>query len=99
MADRLAADGWLDAGYNQVNVDDCWSLKTRDNATNQQVADPDRFPEGIAGLSAYVHAKGLKLGLYNDIGTRTCGGYTGIDGNYQLDADTFADWDIDMIKE
>jgi len=49
-------------------------------------------------LAGYVHSKGLKFGLYNDIGTETCGGYTGIDGNYVLDANTFASWDIDMIK-
>eukprot|EP01083_Nonionella_stella_P016196 45299_1 len=98
MADRLANDGWLALGYNQVNIDDCWSLRTRDPQTNEQVADPNRFPNGIKGVADYVHKLGLKLGLYNDIGSKTCGGYTGIDGNYQLDAQTFASWDIDMIK-
>eukprot|EP01084_Bolivina_argentea_P097412 175107_1 len=98
MADRLANDGWKELGYTQVNIDDCWSLKQRDNVTNKQVADPDRFPNGIKGVADYVHKLGLKLGLYNDIGTKTCGGYTGIDGNYVLDANTFASWDIDMIK-
>ena len=98
MADRLANDGWKEVGYTQVNIDDCWSLRTRDNKTNEQVPDPDRFPNGIKGVADYVHKLGLKLGLYNDIGTKTCGGYTGIDGNYELDANTFASWDIDMIK-
>eukprot|EP01083_Nonionella_stella_P257573 881492_1 len=77
MADRLANDGWKELGYTQVNIDDCWSLKQRDNVTNKQVADPDRFPNGIKGVADYVHKLGLKLGLYNDIGTKTCGGYTG----------------------
>ena len=96
MADRLAEDGWKELGYTQVNVDDCWSLKHRDNITNEQVPDPERFPNGIKGLADYVHSKGLKFGLYNDIGTKTCGGYTGIDGNYELDANTFASWGMNL---
>eukprot|EP00484_Ammonia_sp_Unknown_P017441 CAMPEP_0197035564 /NCGR_PEP_ID=MMETSP1384-20130603/13327_1 /TAXON_ID=29189 /ORGANISM="Ammonia sp." /LENGTH=421 /DNA_ID=CAMNT_0042465643 /DNA_START=10 /DNA_END=1275 /DNA_ORIENTATION=+ len=98
MADRLANDGWKDVGYTQVNIDDCWSAMQRDNVTNELVPDPVRFPNGIIGVAKYVHSLGLKLGLYNDIGTKTCGGFPGIDGNYQLDANTFASWEIDMIK-
>lgn len=40
--------------------------------TEEIIADPDKFPSGIASLSAYVHSKGLKLGLYSDAGTNTC---------------------------
>lgn len=47
---------------------------------------PKRFPNGIDGLAKYVHSKGLKLGLYTDIGTNTCGGYPGSKNYFSLDA-------------
>jgi len=31
MADKLVSDGYKDAGYVQVNVDDCYLAKTRDS--------------------------------------------------------------------
>jgi len=98
MADRLAGDGYKDVGYTQVNIDDCWNTFSRDPNTNEQMANSTRFPKGIAGVAEYVHSKGLKLGLYNDIGSESCASYTGINGNWDLDAKTFASWDIDMIK-
>ena len=45
-----------------------------------------------------VHDKGLKLGIYEDFGTTTCGGYPGSEFDLQQDADTFASWDIDSLK-
>ena len=30
--------------------------------------DPARFPSGIKALADYVHSKGLKFGIYGDIG-------------------------------
>lgn len=65
----------------KVNLDDCWMASTR-SQSNEMVADPDRFPNGIKALADYVHSKGLFLGMYTDIGTATCGGFPGIDGNY-----------------
>lgn len=54
MADRLVEDGYRDVGYEYVNIDDCWSLLERDNVTGKLVADPVRFPSGIAALAEYV---------------------------------------------
>jgi len=45
-----------------------------------------------------VHQRGLKLGIYGDIGTSTCGGYPGSYGYFQQDADTFASWGVDSLK-
>lgn len=98
MADRFVADGWKDAGYQYINIDDCWTAKTRDPVTKEQRADPDRFPHGIKYLADYMHTRGLKLGLYSDIGTETCGGYLGMEGYFELDAKTFASWEIDFLK-
>ncbi|XP_078388251.1 alpha-N-acetylgalactosaminidase-like [Cetorhinus maximus] len=98
MADRLAEDGWKELGYEYVNIDDCWAAKKRDSE-GRLVADPQRFPSGIKALAKYVHSKGLKLGIYGDLGTYTCGGYPGTTLDYiELDADTFASWGVDMLK-
>ena len=45
------------------------------NAQGDLIADPVRFPHGLKWLADYVHAKGLKLGTYSDIGSTTCGGF------------------------
>ncbi|KAK8799609.1 hypothetical protein WA158_006157 [Blastocystis sp. Blastoise] len=108
MTDRLAEDGWTDAGYNfyknnkiyyvyRINVDDCWSTKERDE-NNVMTADPIRFPSGMKALAKYVHDKGLLFGIYNDYGTKTCGGYIGSEGFLIKDAETFASWDVDSLK-
>ncbi|XP_062517061.1 alpha-N-acetylgalactosaminidase-like [Corticium candelabrum] len=97
IIDHMAADGFKDVGYEQVNIDDCWSLKERD-AQGRLQADPKRFPHGIKYLADYAHSKGLKLGIYGDFGTHTCGGYPGSEDHLQTDAQTFAEWGIDMLK-
>nr|CAB3264191.1 alpha-N-acetylgalactosaminidase-like [Phallusia mammillata] len=97
MADRLDKDGWKDVGYMYVNIDDCWMAKERD-ATGRLYGDPERFPNGIKALADYVHGKGLKLGIYEDYGKLTCGGYPGSQGHEETDANTFAEWGIDMLK-
>lgn len=45
-----------------------------------------------------IHAKGLKFGIYEDYGNYTCAGYPGILGYLELDANTFADWNVDYVK-
>lgn len=45
-----------------------------------------------------VHSKGLKFGLYEDFGTKTCGGYPGSEFYMQMDAETFAEWGVDFVK-
>nr|XP_006011127.2 PREDICTED: alpha-N-acetylgalactosaminidase-like [Latimeria chalumnae] len=98
MADRLAEDGWKEVGYEYINIDDCWMDKKRD-PQGRLVADPWRFPSGIKALADYVHSKGLKLGIYGDLGTFTCGGYPGTTlDNIILDAETFSEWKVDMLK-
>ena len=98
MADHLAADGFLSVGYEYVNIDDCWAEKLRDFDSGQMVPDRKRFPSGMRALADYVHGKGLKLGIYGDWGTYTCGGYPGTLGYATIDAQTFANWTIDSLK-
>ncbi|KAM9577701.1 alpha-galactosidase A [Trichechus inunguis] len=97
MADLMVSDGWKDAGYQYLCIDDCWMAPTRDSKGKLQ-ADPERFPGGIHRLANYVHSKGLKLGIYADVGQKTCAGYPGSFGYYDIDAKTFADWEVDLLK-
>jgi alpha-galactosidase len=96
-ADTMVGSGLRDAGYRYVNVDDAWMDGTRDAAGNLR-PDPVRFPHGMAALAAYLHARGLKLGLYEDAGLRTCGGLPGSLGHEQQDARLFASWGVDYLK-
>ncbi|XP_050821034.1 alpha-galactosidase A isoform X2 [Gopherus flavomarginatus] len=97
MADLMVSDGWKDVGYEYVCIDDCWMSLTRDHQDRLQ-PDPERFPSGIRKLADYVHSKGLKLGIYGDVGNKTCAGFPGSYGYYDLDAQTFADWGVDLLK-
>jgi alpha-galactosidase len=96
-ADVFVSSGLKDAGYNYVNIDDCWMTHSRD-AGGRLVPDPAKFPDGIAGTADYVHSLGLKLGIYEDAGTATCAGYPGSLGHEQVDAQTFAEWGVDYLK-
>jgi alpha-galactosidase len=96
-ADTMVASGLRDAGYRYVTIDDGWMAATRD-ADGTLRADPARFPHGIAALAAYVHARGLKLGIYEDAGVHTCGGLPGSLGHERDDAALFAAWGVDYLK-
>jgi alpha-galactosidase len=97
-ADLFVSSGLKAAGYEYVNIDDCWMTHERDPRTGRLVPDPVKFPDGIDGTADYVHARGLKLGIYEDAGTATCAGYPGSLGHETVDAQTFADWGVDYLK-
>lgn len=97
IADALVAGGYRAAGYEYVNIDDCWLSRKRD-AHGRLQPDPERFPHGIKWLADYIHSRGLKFGIYQDVGTLTCAGYPGIQGHERIDAQTFADWGVDYVK-
>ena len=71
IADRVVELGFKEAGYEYVNIDDCWAT-TRDPVTSKLVPDPEAFPDGMKAVSDYVHSLGLKVGIYGDRGTLTC---------------------------
>ena len=93
-ADAMVASGMKDAGYQYVVIDDCWQVER--DASGNIVADPKRFPSGMKALADYVHAKGLKFGLYSDAGTKTCGGRPGGRGYEFQDARQYAAWGVDL---
>jgi hypothetical protein len=103
-ADALVTNGLAAAGYNYVVMDCTWIATPgrgyRDGSGNLIVA-PNYWPNGMKYVSDYVHAKGLRMGGYSDIGTL---GYAitnaqiGMRGYHQQDADQFAAWEWDYIK-
>ena len=97
IADSMVGTGMRDAGYQYVILDDCWMTMSR-NGSGQLVADPTKFPSGMKALADYVHARGLKLGIYEDRGSATCSGYPGSYGHEVTDANTFASWGVDYLK-
>lgn len=96
-ADLLVSEGYADLGYEYVIVDDCW-LATNRSADGMLEADKKRFPSGIKALSNYIHSKGLKFGLYQDLGSKTCAGFPGVLGHEAKDAKRFAEWEVDYVK-
>lgn len=96
MADAMVSSGMKDAGYTYINIDDCWHGER--DANGFITADPKRFPNGIKAVADYVHSKGLKIGLYSDAGSMTCGGRPGSRGYEFQDAQKYAEWGIDYLK-
>ncbi|MBT2117183.1 glycoside hydrolase family 27 protein [Dyella sp. LX-66] len=94
IADALVSSGLRDAGYVYVNIDDGW--QGRRDAAGVLQPNP-RFPD-MKALADYVHARGLKLGIYSSPGPRTCAGYEGSYGHVEQDARTWAAWGIDYLK-
>lgn len=96
VADAMVSSGLRDAGYTYINIDDCWHGKR--DADGFITVDSAKFPHGMKELAAYVHSKGLKLGIYSDAGTETCGGMPGSLGHEYQDALQYARWNIDYLK-
>lgn len=97
-ADAMVEKGLLDAGYEYLVIDDCWSERERDPETGKIVPDKIKFPNGMKAVSDYVHSKGLKFGMYSCAGTRTCDNYPGSYDHEFLDAQTFAEYGADFLK-
>lgn len=83
-------------GWQYVNLDDDVFIGRQANGT--LIADPKTFPSGVAGLAAYVHAAGLRFGIYTDRGNKTCAGRPGSGGYEQIDANFYASSGVDYLK-
>lgn len=97
IADKFVELGLKDAGYEYIVLDDGWMAKERD-ANGNLIADPIKFPNGMKALADYIHSKGLKFGLYNCAGSKTCAGYPGSRGYEYQDARSYASWNVDFLK-
>ena len=105
-ADAMIASGMADFGYQYIDMDDCWMRKpgSGDPALGGEQRGPTgailpngHFPD-MRALTAYIHARGLKAGLYTGPGPLTCGGYTASYQHERVDAQQFAAWGFDFLK-
>lgn len=105
-ADILVTSGLADVGYQYVNMDDCWmnAPKNNDPLRTGPLRDPQgnivpnrHFPD-LRAMTAYIHGKGLKAGLYSTPGPLTCSGFAGSYQHEAQDAKQFADWGFDFLK-
>jgi len=97
MVDILVESGMNDSGYEYIVIDDGWEALERDKNENL-IADPVKFPSGMKSLADYVHSKGLKFGIHNCAGTKTCSGFPGGRGHEFQDALLYALWGVDYLK-
>ena len=97
MAEKIKELGLDKFGYEYVVLDDGCYLPDRveDKLTNE----PVKFPSGFKSLSDKIHSMGLKFGMYNDVGRKTCAGAeVGLYKHEKIDAKSYSDWNIDFIK-
>jgi len=94
QARAMATNGMKAAGYEYVNIDDCWQGQ-RD--AKGFIHPNSRFPD-MKALGDYIHSLGLKFGIYSSPGPKTCAGYTGSYQHEKQDAETYASWGVDYLK-
>ncbi|KAI9323712.1 glycoside hydrolase superfamily [Dichotomocladium elegans] len=93
----MVAKGFLAAGYQYLNLDDCWQSYNR--ASNGTiVVDPVAFPHGIKPVADFVHSRGMKFGIYSSAGRYTCAGRMASLDHEEEDAARYAEWGIDYLK-
>ena len=103
-ADAMVDKGLVAAGYNYLVMDDVWHDGGRNGSTanrtsdGKPVADPAKFPNGVKACADYVHAKGMKFGIYSDAAAKTCAGAFGSFGYEEIDAKQYAEWECDLLK-
>jgi alpha-galactosidase len=105
-ADAMVSSGMADHGYMYVNIDDCWPVKPgatdptlqgepRDKAG--KINSNPRFPD-MRDLTDYIHAKGLKAGIYTSPGPLTCADHTAAWQHEAADVERFVEWGFDFLK-
>lgn len=88
--------GLYECGWNHIMMDDLWQGTRKADGTPQPNAS--RFPNGLKTVADYVHQNGMKFGLYTDAAGRTCAGAFGSYGYEEIDAKTYAEWGVDVVK-
>ena len=105
-ADAMVKTGMIDHGYVYINIDDCWAVVpgSRDSVLGGNLRTAEgriipnrRFPD-MKGLTDYIHALGLKAGIYISPGPTTCAGYAGSFQNEERDVKQFVEWGYDFLK-
>jgi alpha-galactosidase len=94
VADAFIAQGLSQHGYQYIGLDDGWE-GARDASGHIQANG--KFPD-MKGLADYLHARGLKFGIYSSPGPKTCAGNEGSYQHEDKDAATYAAWGVDLLK-
>ena len=58
-----------------------------------------KFPTGVKSVADYIHAKGLKVGLYTTRANRSCAGFAGSCQHEVVDVNEWASWGVDYNDE
>jgi alpha-galactosidase len=95
-ADAMVESGMKAAGYEYVNIDAGWFFERDSNGDMK--ADEAKFPSGMKALADYIHSKGLKAGIYTDLGEKGCGQAGSSAEYYERDTKQFAEWGYDLVK-
>jgi len=93
-ADVLVRNGMKAAGYQYVNIDDCWQGERDEKGF---IHPNERFPD-MKALGDYLHSRGLKFGIYSSPGPKTCAQYEGSYRHEEQDAQSYAEWGVDFVK-
>jgi alpha-galactosidase len=65
--------------------------------TGGRILPNKNFPD-MPALTGFIHALGLKAGIYSSPGPRTCQQFEGSYGHEDIDVKTYADWGFDLLK-
>jgi alpha-galactosidase len=98
VADSFVTMGFRGAGYNRLMVSGGMLGMERD-ASGGITWNSKKVPSGIRELTKYIHDRGLLAEVYSDAGNLNCWGSPGCYGHWQQDADSFATWEFDGVKE
>ena len=105
-ADAMISSGMADHGYTYVNIDDCWpvkpgstdpTLRGEPRDKSGKVNSNPRFPD-MKALTDYIHAYGLKAGIYTSPGPTTCADHIGAWQHEAADVERFVEWGFDFLK-
>ena len=85
QAEAMVSSGLADHGYTFINLDDGWNIKP--GSTDPRRNGPARNADGglrtnadfpdMKGVVDFVHARGLRAGIYISPGPLTCAKYEG----------------------
>ncbi len=105
-ADAMVSSGLIQHGWTYINIDDYWEVKPK--STDPTLQGPERDAQGrilpnprfpnMKELTDYVHALGLKIGLYSGPGPLTCGGCVASYQHEGQDANSYGEWGFDYLK-
>jgi alpha-galactosidase len=105
-ADALVEKRLIDHGWTYICVDDGWERSPRqtDDLFEGPTRDGDgrfipnkKFPN-MKSLGDYIHAKGLKFGIYSSPGPTTCQGLEASQGHEAKDVAQWCEWGVDYLK-